>query len=353
MPSLSVWGVTTLLLWVGTQAQVNSPYQVLSNDIAATRTDLKSLAFEFRQKFALIQEHHGAMQNRLSLLEHVDSAPSAGAGCASQCESALNAQAAHLCPKWCTGISSKPSMALAIGATAGAGNALTAETTSCIFNSIFSIIGDFPVLGPFNGGVFPGGGHSALLGFRVPVVRKASKVRASLRIGVDGVVRDSDKVRFIAASADDMSLPKLMRDLADSSFSVLHTALPDSCAQDGHIVGELLNKGLRGEQELIKVRTEGALLDIDLSKEVQYLVMQKNWQFNKMLMVMLTMVNAAGDVQNNNIIPAPEPNDPDSGGFQDGPFPAVTPSELLLKFMRPAATRASWNYVPTANYDYN
>ncbi|MES1911469.1 MAG: hypothetical protein MHM6MM_003892 [Cercozoa sp. M6MM] len=334
-----------ILLVVGAHAQA----QHSSQGVAAPDLDI-------RTKFASIDSTLDTVIKRLTMLEHVDSAPSAGAGCASQCQSALNAKATHLCPKWCTGISSKPSVALAIGVTPKSGNALTVETTSCIFNSIFSIIGDYYIGGPFNGnGLFvPGGDHSGLLGFRVPVVRKATKVRASLRIGVDGIVRDNDKVRFILASVDDMSLPKLMRDLAESDFPLVQVARPDSCAEDGHIVGQLLNKGLRGEQELVKVQTEGALLDIDLSKEVQYLVMQKDWQFNNMLMVMLTMVNAAGEVQNNGVFPAPEPNEPDPYlglPVQDGPFPAVTPSELLLKFMRPAAAPALWQYAPVAHYN--
>ncbi|MES1917294.1 MAG: hypothetical protein MHM6MM_009031 [Cercozoa sp. M6MM] len=225
-------------------------------------------------------DHHGApyatmtleeatlqlktLSKKVADLEHVDSAPSAGVGCASQCQSAMAAKVPHLCPKWCTGISSKPSLALSV---LDDNDNLAADTTTCLFSGIFQAIGDDAALGLE---------HSVLLGFRMPIVKKAGKVRASLRIGVEGVVEDDDIAKFWMANVDDDSLPKLIRDTAAGTPLA---PVPKNCAADGYIVGKLLNKGLVGEDKtLVKSHVEGALLDIDMSADVQKLVNGQHWQ---------------------------------------------------------------------------
>ncbi|MES1913544.1 MAG: hypothetical protein MHM6MM_005733 [Cercozoa sp. M6MM] len=269
------------------------------------------------------------LSKKVADLEHVDTAPSAGVGCASQCQSAMAAKVPHLCPKWCTGISSKPSVALSVLQEVPEllQDSLTADTTICLFSGIFQAIGDDAALGLE---------HSVLLGFRMPIVKKAGKVRASLRIGVEGVVEDDDVAKFWMANVDDDSLPKLIRDTAAGTPLA---PIPKNCAADGYIVGELLNKGLVGEDKtLVKTQVEGALLDIDMSTEVQKLVNGQHWQFNNMVMILLTFMDAAGDLARDG----------------DGPYPVAIPSEMLIKFTRPQIASNKWghgkNRMPSYGY---
>ncbi|MES1908197.1 MAG: hypothetical protein MHM6MM_001176 [Cercozoa sp. M6MM] len=250
-----------------------------------------------------------ALTKKVADLEHVDTAPSAGVGCASQCQSAMAAKVPHLCPKWCTGLSAKPSVAMSVLA---AEDNLSADTAACFFSGIFQAIGDNTRE------------HSSLMGFRVPIVKKATKVRASLRLGVEGVVEDDDIAKFWMANVDDTSLPKLLLDATGTPADIT------DCASDGRIVGELLNKGLVGEDKtLVKTQVEGALLDIEMSTEVQKLVNGQHWQFNNMVMILLTFMDAAGNLGSRG---------------EDGPHPVVIPSEMLLKFARPQLKTNKWRY---------
>ncbi|MES1912342.1 MAG: hypothetical protein MHM6MM_004630 [Cercozoa sp. M6MM] len=281
------------------------------------------------------------LTKKVALLEHVDSAPSVGAGCASQCQSALAADSVHLCPKWCTGISSKPSLGLSVFEGPNDDGNL-GNGAACIFSRIFEKIGD-------NIGTISAE-HSALLGFRMPIVKKATKVRASLRIGVDGVVDSTDKAHLRIASVDEKSLTPLFRDL-----SLTAAPFTVACHETGHVVGEVLSKGLNFRvSDLVTTDTNGALLDLDMSAQVQHLVDGKQWQFNNMLLVLITMEDGNGDP-------------PASGG--DGPFLSVLPSEIVIKFMRPAAPKNSYsqgygpgyeqpaygydNYSPSQGHGYN
>ncbi|MES1912677.1 MAG: hypothetical protein MHM6MM_004912 [Cercozoa sp. M6MM] len=260
-----------------------------------------------------------SLSKKVKALEGVSAAPSAGEGCASQCLSAMNAKAPHLCPKWCTGLSSKPSLALSVleDGAVDPNNVLSSDDTICLFAEVFQALGDATVLDGDHE-------HAGLLGFRVPIVKKASKVRASLRIGVEGVVEDDDVAKFWMASVDDTSLPKLLSDTA-IDYVVDATAFPNKCGEDGKAVGALLKKGLTGKDDsLVKSQVEGALLDIDMSKEMQHLVNGKNWQFNNIVLILLRFDNAAGDPQNTAATPLP-----------DGPYPVLPVSELILKFARP------------------
>ncbi|MES1912337.1 MAG: hypothetical protein MHM6MM_004625 [Cercozoa sp. M6MM] len=168
--------------------------------------------------------------------------------CASQCQSALAANALHLCPKWCTGISTKPSLALSVleadEDTANANAQVSGNLDDgavCVFNKIFEAIGDdFAVAGGTN---VEHAEHSALLGFRMPIVKKATKVHASLRIGVDGLVQSTDKAHLRIASVSDKNLTPLFRDLAEYDPTV-PGFLVDNCHSTGRAVGELLSNGL-------------------------------------------------------------------------------------------------------------
>ncbi|MES1917615.1 MAG: hypothetical protein MHM6MM_009330 [Cercozoa sp. M6MM] len=267
----------------------------------------------------------------------------------------MKAGAPHLCPKACVGISRSPAVSLVVSDATPTGHRLGGIDTDCRFalskiSHKVALLADqseeenanesdnAQLLGHTDSAdrsrvraMMDGARRrkkpqdvAVVAGYRVPVVRDASHLRAAIRVGLDMEIWKGSGVKVWLGTVHEKHTLKLFQDL-DSKAGV--------CGVVG-VVGELLANGkvLKRQSTAHKV-IHGGLIELDISEAVQKLVSRRDWCFNTMLLAMMEFLDQWG-----------RPMDMRKHGR------ALVPGELLLKFARPSVKKADDKYAEYSSY---